>query len=163
MSDGSETRGEIDREKYDEVRSRNRWGQGMGLEILEISSEHVTARIVIDERHHQPYGIVHGGVYCSIVEDIASQAAGIAARERGARGVVGVNNCTDFIRSHATGELRAAAEPVHIGRSSMIWSVTITRSSDDALVARGQVRFHVLSELPDERRERLAVRNGEQS
>lgn len=160
---GHESGVEIDRDKYDELRLRNRWGHEMGIEIVEISSRRVTARIEIDERHHQPYGIVHGGVYCSIVEDIASLAAGLAARDGGGRGVVGVNNNTDFIRSHGVGELRAAAEPIHSGRRTMIWTVAITRASDDKLVARGQVRFQVLDELPAARGARLGADKGERT
>jgi 1,4-dihydroxy-2-naphthoyl-CoA hydrolase len=139
----------------DEMTARNRWGTGMGIEVLERSSQRVRARIVVDERHHQPYGIAHGGVYCSIVEDIASQGAGLAAMEAGAAGVVGINNNTDFLRSHSAGELTAVAEPLHIGRSTMLWQVWIRRSTDDKPVARGQVRFHVLTERPEERRRRL--------
>ena len=52
------------------------------------------------------------------------------------------------------GELVAVGEPVHTGRSVQLWTVAIRRSSDDKLVARGQVRFHILDELPTERRAR---------
>ena len=144
----------------DEMTTRNRWGTAMGIDVLERSSQRVRARIVVDERHHQPYGIAHGGVYCSIVEDIASQGAGYAAMEAGAAGVVGINNNTDFLRSHSAGELTAVAEPLHIGRSTMLWQVWIRRSSDDKPVARGQVRFHVLTERPEERRQRLGGQQG---
>ena len=109
-----------DREAIDDTRRRNHWGHGMGIEILDISSTKATARIDISERHHQPFGIAHGGVYCSIVEDLASQAAGLAARELGGKGVVGVSNSTDFLRSHGEGELIAVAEPIHVGRRTML-------------------------------------------
>jgi len=131
----------------------NAWGKALGLEILEAGPERVRARVMIGPQHHQPYGIVHGGVYCSIVEDVASRGAGLLARSRGQRGVVGVSNTTDFLRSHKSGELLAEGEPVHVGRSMQLWAVTVRRSSDGKLVARGQVRFHVLSELPAERAE----------
>jgi uncharacterized protein (TIGR00369 family) len=111
----------------------------------------VRARIDADERHHQPYGVLHGGVYCAIVEDVASHGAGQLALSRGARGVLGVSNQTDFLRSHSRGELQAIAEPLFAGRTQHLWEVKIRRSSDEALVARGQVRFTVLQELPAER------------
>jgi acyl-coenzyme A thioesterase PaaI-like protein len=69
----------------------------------------------------------------------------------GQRGVVGVSNSTDFLRSHSVGELRAVAEPVHASRTQHIWKVVISRSSDGKPVARGQVRFQVLDRLPVER------------
>jgi len=127
------------------------WGRQLGLEMVEVSPERIVARLLPDQRHQQPYGILHGGVYCSIVEDVASHGAGLAAMQRGQTGVVGVANATDFLRSHRTGELRAVGEPIHASRSQHIWQVVISRTSDGKTVARGQVRFHVLDRLPSER------------
>ncbi len=126
----------------------DRWGELLGLEVLEASPERVRARIVIDERHQQPYGIAHGGVYCSIVEGVASYGAGQAAQARGIAGVVGVSNTTDFLRSHRVGELRAEGLPLHVGRSQQLWEVRITDGEDGALVAHGKVRFQCLDRLP---------------
>ncbi len=131
---------------------KDRWGEVLGIEFDEIGEERVVARIDAQPKHHQPYGILHGGVYCSIVEGVASMGAGRLARDRGQAGVVGVSNSTDFLRSHSEGELVATGVPIHVGRSSQLWSVEIRRSSDEKLVSRGQVRFHILSELPHERR-----------
>ena len=129
----------------------NAFGNVLGVEILEVTPERVIARVDADQRHHQPYGVLHGGVYCAIVEDVASHGAGQLALSRGARGVLGVSNHTDFLRSHSHGELRAIAEPLFAGRTQHLWEVKIHRSADDALVARGQVRFVVLDQLPGER------------
>ena len=136
------------------------WGRQLGIEMIEVTPERVRARVVIDERHLQPYGIAHGGVYCSIVEGVASYGAGQAARARGQLGVVGVSNSTDFLRSHSEGELLAEGRPVHVGRSQQLWSVEIRRGSDAALVSRGQVRFHVLTEMPAHRSTREAESAG---
>ena len=130
------------------------FGRLIGLEILEVGPERVRARLEAGPKHHQPFGILHGGVYCAIVEDVASQGAGRAALERGQPGVVGVANATDFFRSHSEGELVAEGTPMHVGRSAQVWQVVIQRSSDGKRVARGQVRFHVLDVLPGERARR---------
>ena len=129
----------------------NRWGENLGVEILERTSERVTARMLAGEAHHQPYGILHGGVYASIVEEVASVAAGFAAMERGQRGVVGVSNQTDFLRSHSEGELDIEGVSLHQGRRQAVWEVKIRRASDGVLVSRGQVRFQILDLLPGER------------
>jgi len=130
-------------------------GEAVGVEILEAGPDRVRARVQAGPQHHQPYGILHGGVYCAIVEDVASHGAGRAVVAGGQlRTVVGVSNQTDFLRSHAEGELLAEGTPVHVGRRQQLWQVEIRRSRDGALVARGQVRFHVLPEAPWERRAR---------
>jgi len=129
------------------------WGEQLGLEVLEVTPERVVARLEPGEKHQQPYGILHGGVYASIVEDVASHGAGAAAASRNQLGVVGISNSTDFLRSHSTGELRAVGEPIHVSRTQQIWQVVISRTADDKTVARGQVRFQVLDRLPFEQRD----------
>jgi uncharacterized protein (TIGR00369 family) len=126
------------------------WTKALGLELTLVTPERVEARLDADERHQQPYGILHGGVYCSIVEAVASHGAGQAALAAGQRGVVGVSNHTDFLRSHSRGELHVVATPVYVGRSVQLWSVDITRG-DGKRVSSGQVRFAVLERLPGER------------
>ena len=91
----------------------------------------------------QPMGIVHGGVYCSMVESLASVAAYTWIDANGGGSVVGVNNNTDFLRAIGSGTVYGAATPVHRGRRQQLWMVTIT-DSDDRLVARGQVRLQNL-------------------
>jgi len=130
------------------VSERDAWGKALGIEFLEVTPERVRARLEAGAQHHQPYGVLHGGVYCSIVEAVASYGAGYAALASGQVGVLGVSNSTDFFRSHSSGELQAVGRPVHAGRSAHVWSVDVTRAQDGKLVARGQVRFHVLSEVP---------------
>ena len=112
----------------------------IGLHFDEVSATRVTAWIDAGTTHQQPYGIVHGGVFATLVESLASYGAGVAAWERGMR-VVGVSNTTDFIRAHREGRLDAVAEPIHVGRTQQLWQVVITRASDGKLVARGQLRL----------------------
>ena len=100
----------------------------------------------IDERHHQPYGLVHGGTYCTLVETAASFGAALAAMERGMKGAVGVSNATDFYRSHRTGRIRATATPIHQGRTQQVWQVEVARAEDDVLLARGQVRLQNIAD-----------------
>lgn len=127
------------------------WARTLGIEFLEVTPERVLARLEAGPRHHQPMGVLHGGVYCSIVEAVASYGAGHHALALGQKGVLGVANATDFFRSHGAGELRCEGRPLHSGRSAHVWEVDVTRASDGKLVARGQVRFHVLDALPSER------------
>jgi uncharacterized protein (TIGR00369 family) len=136
------------------VPAEDAWARHLGIEMLEVTPSRVRARLDTGPRHHQPMGILHGGVWCSIVETVASYGAGVAALARGQKGVVGIANSTDFLRSHSAGELLAEGTPLHVGRTQQLWEVRIARGSDGKLVARGQVRFHVLDELPAERRAR---------
>jgi uncharacterized protein (TIGR00369 family) len=122
----------------------------LGLRFDEVTPDRVVMSWDVTPALHQPYGIVHGGVYASAVETAASIAAAAWLGERGQ--VVGVNNSTDFLRAVREGSLRAVAEPVHRGRLQQLWVVEI-RDEGERLVARGQVR---LQNIPDA--ERLGAR-----
>jgi len=112
-----------------------------GIELTDASSDSCQGKIVINENHHQPYGVVHGGVYCTLIETLASTGAALWAMESGMAGCVGVSNQTDFIRATTDGVLIGAAIPIHRGRTQQLWQVTVTRENDGKLVARGQVRL----------------------
>lgn len=114
----------------------------LGLRVVHDDGT-VRGRVEITPALQQPYGIVHGGVYCSIVETLASHAAAMRAADDG-NVVVGVANSTDFLRATREGVLEAVAEPVHVGRSQHLWQVRIWREADGKAVARGQVRLQVL-------------------
>ncbi len=117
----------------------------LGLALTEVTPSRVVARWTADERHHQPYGIVHGGVHASVVETLGSvgSAAWAAANLAEGSRVVGVHNSTDFYRAVSTGDLVSTATPVHQGRSQQVWVVE-TRDAQDRLVARGQLRVQNL-------------------
>jgi len=118
----------------------------IGIEYDEATSQRVVLGLEIDDRHYQPYGLVHGGTYCALVETAASFGAALAAMEKGMTGAVGVSNSTDFYRSHRTGRILATATPVHQGRTQQVWQVDVTRADDGVLLARGQVRLQNIAD-----------------
>jgi 1,4-dihydroxy-2-naphthoyl-CoA hydrolase len=115
----------------------------LGLTFDTIALERLTAHLDLRPDHHQPYGIVHGGVWCAVIETMASCAAAIHAARDG-RLVVGVHNATDFLRAEREGRVDAEATPVHLGRSQQLWQVVLSRAADGKPVARGQVRLQVV-------------------
>ena len=135
-----------------EMKIEGTWEDVLGLVFDEVSGEHVVAHLEIARRHQQPYGIVHGGVWASIVESVASHGAAHAVMgEDAIAGVVGTSNLTDFLRSHSEGRVDAVGRPVFVGRTQQLWTVEITRATDAKLVSRGQVRFQNLRVLPADR------------
>ena len=102
-----------------------------GLELDVITSERVTGRLVAEARHLQPFGLVHGGVFATIAESLASIGATVAAGEREpGRGAVGLENHTSFLRSAGVGTtIHGEAVVRHGGRRVQVWTVTMR---DDA-------------------------------
>jgi 1,4-dihydroxy-2-naphthoyl-CoA hydrolase len=118
----------------------------LGLSYLEMGPDGGRAQLKIEDKLLQPWGIVHGGVYCSIVEGLASVSGQVWLSENGGGRVVGVNNNTDFLRAISNGLVTAESTPIHRGRRQQLWLVTIT-DDNDRVVARGQVR---LQNIPPE-------------
>lgn len=114
------------------------FGGGIGMEYVEITPDRVVITVEIGPHLHQPYGIVHGGVYCAIAEEVASIAGAVWLGGEGK--VVGVNNSTDFLRAVTEGTLTATGTPVHRGRSQQLWRVEIA-GDDGRMAAVGQVRL----------------------
>jgi len=110
----------------------------LGLELVEATGDRVVMRWRLRPELMQGYGIVHGGVYCSVIETAASIGAAVWLGERGH--VVGVSNQTDFIRAARDGEMTATALPIHRGRSQQLWAVEIL-DAEQRLIAKGQVRL----------------------
>jgi uncharacterized protein (TIGR00369 family) len=124
----------------------------LDLQLEECTGTRVSGSVAADARHHQPWGIVHGGLYTSVIETVATLGAYEAVKERGLR-AVGVANATDFLRPHVSGRLRVVAVPIQQGRTQQLWQVEIRRPQDDKLVARGQVRLQNVEATPPTRPE----------
>jgi 1,4-dihydroxy-2-naphthoyl-CoA hydrolase len=117
-----------------------RFAAASGFEPGEISGTRVTGVVELGPDQHTPWGVVHGGVYCTVIESAASIGASAAVVANG-QFAVGVNNNTDFIRSATSGRLDVVAEPIQQGRTQQLWQVVLTRADVGKLVARGQVRL----------------------
>lgn len=117
----------------------------IGLQMRELGPDRVVADLTVTPELHQPFGVVHGGVYCSIIESVASFSGFLWLQHTGQGGhCVGVNNNTDFLRSIREGTVTATSTPIHRGRSQQLWLVEIVDESG-RMIARGQVRLHNLA------------------
>lgn len=114
----------------------------IGLLIDELTPDRVVGHVDLGPQHHQPFGIVHGGVYCSIVETLGSMAGSMNVPE--GKLVVGVNNNTNFLASMSEGRVIATATPVSRGRTQQLWNVEVVRATDGRLVASGQLRLQAI-------------------
>jgi 1,4-dihydroxy-2-naphthoyl-CoA hydrolase len=109
----------------------------IGLEIVDALPDRVEASLEIRPHLLQPYGILHGGVLCSIVETVGSVGAALWFGDRG--NVVGVANSTDFLHATRSGIVTAIGTPIHQGRTSQLWAIEISDAAGRR-VARGQLR-----------------------
>ncbi len=100
-----------------------------GLVVEEVSDQLARARVEVRDELKQPYGLVHGGVYASIAETLASLATAIAVAPHGAT-AVGLSNSTSFVRPMTAGTIHASARRLHAGRTTWIWDVECRDDTD---------------------------------
>lgn len=110
----------------------------LGTDITEAGPDRVVLTTPVGPHLLQPYGIVHGGVYASLVESAASIGAAIWCAGRAMP--VGMDNHTYFLHAVRSGELVAEATPIHRGRMVQLWQVVVTDEAGRE-VARGSVRL----------------------
>ena len=95
-----------------------------GLEVLEATEEAARGRVRVHDGVLQPAGLVHGGVYASIAESLATRATATD------KVVIGLNSTTSFLRPITEGTVHASGRPRHRGRSTWVWEFDITDDSE---------------------------------
>jgi uncharacterized protein (TIGR00369 family) len=96
----------------------------------------------ISDRHLQPYGLVHGGVYAGMIESLCSTGAALTVWAEN-KSAVGLENSTSFLKAVRGGRLRGTARPLVLGKRSQVWEADI-HDDRDLLVATGRVRLLIL-------------------
>lgn len=117
--------------------------QASGLVVTEASGSRVEGYVDLDQRHHTPFGVVHGGVYATLVESAGSIGGSLAVADRG-QFAVGLNNSTDFLRASTGCRAAVTAEPIIQGRTQQLWLIQITDEATGKDLARGQLRLQNL-------------------
>jgi 1,4-dihydroxy-2-naphthoyl-CoA hydrolase len=97
----------------------------VGIEVVEVGETEVRARVAVRDELKQPAGLVDGGVYATVAEDVCSMATHRAVRERGAH-ALGLSNQTSFLRPITGGHIHAVARARHRGRTTWVWEVEFT-------------------------------------
>ncbi len=112
-----------------------------GLELLEQTPERMRARVAVTDKVRQPFGLVHGGVFCAIGEALASIGTSLAVMDSGSIGV-GMSNHTTFVRPILDGFIHAEALPRHRGRTTWLWDVEI-KNDEGVVCALGRITIAV--------------------
>lgn len=99
-----------------------------GLEITEVSAQELRGQVPVREELLQPAGLVHGGVYASIAESLASLGTMIGVHADG-KVAMGLSNQTSFLRPITAGTIHARALCRHAGRTTWVWEVEMADDS----------------------------------
>ncbi|HEY0971656.1 MAG TPA: hotdog fold thioesterase [Gemmatimonadales bacterium] len=96
----------------------------LGIQLVELTPARVVATMPVDERTRQPFGILHGGASVALAETVASLGA-VMNLDRERFAAVGLEINANHIRPKREGTVRATGTPVHVGRTTQVWTITI--------------------------------------
>jgi 1,4-dihydroxy-2-naphthoyl-CoA hydrolase len=115
----------------------------LGLEFLQIGEDFIRARVPVDARTRQPYGLLHGGVSVVLAETLGSCGA-IYCTPPGHR-VVGLDINANHIRAAKSGWVTGKTTPVHVGRSTQVWAIEMHNDAGE-LTCVSRITMAVLKE-----------------
>ena len=101
----------------------------LGIEFLEVGDDFISARVPVDHRTVQPYGLLHGGVSVLLAETLGSCGAAYAAPE-GER-TVGLDINANHLKGTTSGWVTGITRPVHIGRSTQVWQIELRNDAGE--------------------------------
>jgi 1,4-dihydroxy-2-naphthoyl-CoA hydrolase len=96
----------------------------LGIEWVEIGADFLKARMPVDKRTIQPYGLLHGGASCVLAETIGSIASAMVV-DHSKFYCVGLEINANHIRSARSGFVTGVARPLHLGSSTHVWDIRI--------------------------------------
>ena len=117
----------------------------LGIEFLEVGDDFIRARVPVDARTVQPYGLLHGGVSVALAETLGSCGAAYCV-EQGRR-VVGLDINANHLKGTSSGWVTGITRPVHIGRSTQVWQIELTNDAGE-LTCVARITMAVLTPKP---------------
>ena len=115
----------------------------LGIEFTEVGDDFISARVPVDERTRQPYGLLHGGVSVVLAETLGSCGAYYSAPEN--QRAVGLDINANHLRSALTGWVTGTARPVHRGRTTQVWQIDMVNDAGE-LTCVSRITMAVLAE-----------------
>ena len=110
--------------------NKGNMGEFLGIEVTEIGDDYLKARMPVDGRTRQPFGLLHGGASCVLAETMGS-VSGAMCVDHQTQMVVGLEINANHLRPAKDGYVYAISRPIHIGRTTQVWDIRITNEKDE--------------------------------
>jgi 1,4-dihydroxy-2-naphthoyl-CoA hydrolase len=117
----------------------------LGIRVTEIGPDFLRATMPVNERTHQPFGVLHGGASVALAETVGSLAAMLCIDAKYM--ALGQDINANHLRSISSGLVTATARPFHLGRSSHVWHIEI-RDEQERLVCVSRLTMAVVERRP---------------
>lgn len=101
----------------------------LGIEWVELGDDYIKAKMPVDHRTKQPYGLLHGGASCVLAETIGSVASALVVDDTRFQ-CVGLEINANHVHSATSGFVTAVARPLHLGKSTHVWDIRLYNDND---------------------------------
>jgi 1,4-dihydroxy-2-naphthoyl-CoA hydrolase len=122
--------------------SRNTMVEHLGIEFTAMGPDFLEAKMPVDKRTHQPFGLLHGGASVALAETLGSMAAACCV-DLTRQFCVGLDINANHIKGVKTGYVKGITRAVHIGKKTQVWEIRITNETND-LVCISRITMAVL-------------------
>ncbi len=117
----------------------------IGIEFTELGTDFLCARMPVDERTQQPFGILHGGASCVLAETLGSVAAWMTIDPDKYR-AVGLEINANHIRAVTDGAVTGKCTPLHVGRRTQVWQTDITEDATGKRVCVSRMTVAIIEQ-----------------
>jgi len=114
--------------------TKNTLMETLSIEYTEIGDNYLIARMPVNERVHQPDGVLHGGAMVALGESVGSAAA-IVFMDTSKYSVRGIEISANHVKGIREGFVYAKAKPLHLGRTTQVWDIKITDEDNNLISA----------------------------
>ena len=122
--------------------SKNTLAEHIGIEFTSAGDDYIEAKMPVDSRTHQPFGLLHGGASVALAETLGSVAATCCV-DQARQFCVGLEINANHIRGIKSGYVKGTTRPVHVGKKTQVWEIRIVNEKDE-LVCVSRITLAVL-------------------
>ena len=122
--------------------SKNTMAETIGIEFTAFGPDYLEAKMPVDARTHQPFGLLHGGASVALAETLGSVAATCCV-DTSRQFCVGLEINANHIRGVREGYVKGTTRPIHIGKKTQVWEIRIVNDNEE-LICISRITLAVL-------------------
>jgi len=112
--------------------NKNTLMETLQIEFIEVGNNFITAKMPVNSKVHQPYGILHGGATAALAETVGSSASAFFLNND-SKIVKGIELSINHLKSKKEGTVFATAKAIHQGKTTHLWEVKIVDEEDNLI------------------------------
>jgi uncharacterized protein (TIGR00369 family) len=112
--------------------NKNTLMETLNIEFVDVGSDYVTAKMPVNNKVHQPYGILHGGATAALAETVGS-CASVLFIDTKTHIIKGIELSINHLKSKKEGIVYGIAKPIHKGKTTHLWEIRIVDEEDNLI------------------------------